>query len=568
MSARRWQAGPSWPWSLGALAVLAFGASPAPAQVVQAVAEAQIDLLAEAPDDNLGWSVANAGDVNGDGIADVIAGAIYNDSAAKDAGEAYVYLGGPRLSTTPFVSMTGMAANDQFGVSVAGAGDVNGDGYADVIVGARLSSIHGNAAGAAFIYFGGPVMDGTPDVILSGEAAGDWFGNSVAGAGDVNGDGYSDVIVGAPYSDRGGSAAGAAYVFFGGPPLDNAPDVILVGEMHDDQFGWSVAGAADTDGDGRSDVLVGARMHCVDQALCTGASYARGRAYLFRGGWPMDANPDLVLNGDAANDWFGNTVAGIGDANGDGRADIAVGAIYADPIVNAAVLSAAGTTSIYFGGSPMDAVRDVLLPGEQANGQAGWAIAPAGDVDGDGHADFWTTAHFYDDGLNTGAGKIDLFQGGPLIGPQPLATAVGEGQNVQMGQSIAGGDVSGAGGLADGIVGEVYSRAVGPGSGKTLILSPFCVHLSPDATSISWASCSMFDSYNLYRGSVRSDLPLGFYGSCALSGLPGYTVLQDDPLPSLGDALFFLITGRTPVLEGALGFDSSGALRRNASPCP
>ena len=181
-----------------ALVALALATSPAAAQVKQALAEAQTELLAEAADDNFGWSVADAGDVNGDGIPDLIVGAIYNDSAAKDAGKAYVYLGGVTVSTTPFVTMTGMAANDQFGVSVAGAGDVNGDGYADVIVGARLNSLAGSAAGAAFIYFGGPAMDGIPDVVLLGEAPNDWFGNAVAGAGDLNGDGYAEVIVGAP----------------------------------------------------------------------------------------------------------------------------------------------------------------------------------------------------------------------------------------------------------------------------------------------------------------------------------------------------------------------------------
>ncbi len=555
-------------WSAAMLVAAAVSAWPAVSQVRQALAEAQTEFLAEAADDNFGWSVAGAGDVDGDGVEDLIVGAIYNDSAAKDAGKAYVYLGGARPLATPFVTMTGMAVNDQFGVSVAGAGDVNGDGYADVIVGARLNSLAANSAGAAFVYFGGPTMDGSPDVVLPGEAANDWFGNSVAGAGDVNGDGYADVVVGAPYNDRGGSAAGAAYVFYGGPPLDNGPDVILVGEMHDDQFGWSVAGAGDVDGDGRSDVLVGARLHCVDNILCTGASYARGRAYVYRGGWPMDALPHVVLDGGTANDWFGNTVAGIGDVNGDGRTDVAVGAIYADPVAGGTVLSAAGTTSIYFGGSPMDAAQDAFLPGEQTNSQSGWAIAPGGDVDGDGRADFWTTAHFYDDGVNTGAGKIYLFQGGPRIGPLPRATGVGEGQDVQLGQSVAGGDVAGVGGLSDGIAGQVYSRDAGPGSGKSFILSPFCVRLSPDTTSIAWTSCSPFDSYNLYRGSVRSDLPLGSYGTCALPGLPGYSVPQDAALPSLGDAFFYLITGRTPALEGVLGFNSSGALRRNANPCP
>jgi hypothetical protein len=550
------------------IAGLAALAPPSAGQVKRGIAEAQTELLAEAANDNYGWSVADAGDVNGDGFDDVIVGAIYNDTAAKDAGKAYVYLGGPVVSTTPFVTMTGMATNDQFGVSVAGAGDVNGDGYADVIVGARLNSLNGNAAGAAFLYFGGPAMSGNPDVVLLGEANDDWFGNSVSGAGDVNHDGYADVIVGAPYNDRGGSAAGAAYLFFGGARMDNHADVVLVGEMHDDQFGWSVSGAGDMNGDGYADVIVGARLHCVDTTLCPGAAYARGRAYIFSGGPAMDATADLVLNGDAANDWFGNTVAGVGDLNGDGFSDVAVGAIYADPVVGAAVLSAAGTTSVYLGGNPMDGVRDVLIPGEQANSQSGWAIAPAGDVDGDGRNDFWTTAHFYDDGANSSAGKISLYPGGFRLGGPPLATAVGSAADAQMGQAVAGGRVSGMLSLGSGIAGEVYSSSVGTGGGEVYVLAPFCLGLALDPAGFSWRSCSPFDAFNLYRGSVGTDLRAGSYGACFESALGSPPAPADASMPSPGDALFYLLTGRLPTLEGALGFDSSGALRKNGAPCP
>jgi hypothetical protein len=546
---------------------LALAADAPHAQLRQAVAEAQTDLVAEAPDDNFGWSAAVAGDVNGDGVADLVVGAVYNDAAAKDAGKAYVFLGGPTVGPSPFVTMTGARANDQFAVSVAGAGDVNGDGYADIVVGARLDDLGGNASGAAYIYLGGAAMDGVADLAIPGESANDWFGNSVAGAGDVNGDGFDDVVAGAPYSDRAGSAAGAAFVYFGGAAMDAAADVVLAGEVHDDQFGWSVNGAGDVDGDGFEDVIVGARLHCVDLILCAGAAYARGRAYVFRGGPAMDAVADVVLDGAAANDWFGNTVAGVGDVNGDGRGDVAVGAIYADPVVGGSPLSAAGTTSIFLGGAPMDAFPDAVLPGEGADDQSGWAVSAAGDVNGDGAGDLWTTAHFFDDGANSGAGKAYLFAGGDLIGLPPLASAVGEGIDVQLGQSVAGGDVAGAGGFLEGLVGQVYSRDAGPGSGKALVLSPFCLDLGIDAIGLTWSSCFPFDGFNVYRGTVDG-LGAGPGLACMQAGIAGTTASHAADVPPPGTARLYLVSGRTSVLEGALGFDSSGERRPNPAPCP
>ena len=132
------------------------------------------------------------------------------------------------------VIMTGEAAGDNFGFSVSTAGDVNGDGYSDVIVGAYYNDAGGSNAGRSYIYFGGTLMDNTADVIMTGEAAGDYFGYSVSTAGDVNGDGYSDVIVGAYSNDAGGSDAGRAYIYFGGASMDNIADVIMTGEAAGD----------------------------------------------------------------------------------------------------------------------------------------------------------------------------------------------------------------------------------------------------------------------------------------------------------------------------------------------
>ena len=173
--------------------------------------------LGEAAFDNFGISVSGAGDVNGDGFADVIVGAYLNDAGGGNAGRAYVYYGGPAADAVADLTLTGEAAGDEFGISVSGARDVNGDGFADVIVGANLNDAGGGEAGRAYVYYGGPGADAVADLTLTGEAAGDQFGYSVSGAGDVRGDGFADVIVGASLNDAGGLFAGRAYVYYGGP---------------------------------------------------------------------------------------------------------------------------------------------------------------------------------------------------------------------------------------------------------------------------------------------------------------------------------------------------------------
>src|SRR5688572_10793314 len=135
------------------------------------------------------------------------------------------------------LTFTGQAAFDQFGFSGDGAGDFNGDGFADVIVGAYQHSPGISVAGRAYIYFGGPTADAVADLILNGVASGDNFAYSVAGAGDVNGDGYADVIVGAIGSDGNGVDSGRAYVFFGGSAPNAVADMTLTGVNANDFFG-------------------------------------------------------------------------------------------------------------------------------------------------------------------------------------------------------------------------------------------------------------------------------------------------------------------------------------------
>jgi hypothetical protein len=198
-------------------------------------------MAGEAAYDYFGTSVSSAGDVNGDGYCDVIVSAPFNDPDGKvTAGEAYIFCGGASMNNVPDVTMAGETAMDSFGDSVSSAGDVNGDGYCDVIVGTPKKDTSGVDFGKAYVYYGGASMNNGPDVTMAGEAAYDYFGTSVSSAGDVNGDGYCDVIVGAPYNDVGGTDSGEAYIFYGGSSMNNIPDVTMPGEWANDQFGWSV----------------------------------------------------------------------------------------------------------------------------------------------------------------------------------------------------------------------------------------------------------------------------------------------------------------------------------------
>jgi hypothetical protein len=196
-----------------------------------------VRMIGEASLDRFGWAVASAGDVNRDGYDDMIISAIGVDFTGRpDAGRVYVVFGKRTFaSKTLLVSsldgsngfkLNGVSHSDLLGSGVACAGDVNGDGYDDVIIGARYADLDGRSnVGAAYLVFGKATfltstielggLDGSTGITLKGTNTDDHFGCSVSGAGDVNGDGFDDIIVGAQYSDLGAFDAGAAYVIFG-----------------------------------------------------------------------------------------------------------------------------------------------------------------------------------------------------------------------------------------------------------------------------------------------------------------------------------------------------------------
>ncbi len=327
---------------------------------------------------NYGQCAASAGDVNGDGYDDVVVGQPFYDDSFTDEGRVYVYYGGADgLPWTANWTRNGGAASADFGLSVASAGDVNADGFADVIVGADNAQNGQTQEGLAYVFHGG----------ASGLAAGwSWrgesnedhsgFGHCVATAGDVNGDGYDDVIVGAPSYNLGG-VYGHAYVFHGSASGVQNPAAWHLGLAEYGSFGYSVATAGDVSGDGYSDVLVGAHSWSGDIDL-------EGRACLFEGsasGLPLD--PSWTDEGGQNNSAYGWCVATAGDINADGYSDVLVTAKeYNGDYVDQ------GRVYLYMGNySGLGADPVWIYDGAQTEAWCGWSAAAAGDVNGDGFGD-------------------------------------------------------------------------------------------------------------------------------------------------------------------------------------
>jgi hypothetical protein len=209
--------------------------------------------------DGFGYAVSSAGDVNG-GAEDMIVGAPYAEDGSFDlnSGKAYIYTGSSTGPSLLPVTLSGESGGDKFGTSVSTAGDFDGDGYDDVIIGAPN---YGQYVGRAYIYYGGSgQFDTTKDHTFSGEASYDNFGYSVSTAGDVDNDGYDDVIVGAYNNDAGGFNTGRVYIYYGDTTLnaDNREDVYMTGYSQSEKLGFSVACAGDVNNDNYDDVVTGA----------------------------------------------------------------------------------------------------------------------------------------------------------------------------------------------------------------------------------------------------------------------------------------------------------------------
>jgi hypothetical protein len=391
---------------------------------------------------NFGFSVATAGDVNGDGYSDIIVGAPYYDNGYSDHGVVFGYYGsesGPS-TTHDWLVGTNQKTDAHFGFSVSTAGDINGDGYSDVIIGAPGCENGQTDEGIVYIYHGsesGLTSYSTYQREVNQASA--QFGFSVSTAGDVNGDGYSDIIASALYYDGGQTDEGKVFVYHGSPSgLSSTPDWDQELNQAYAQYGFAVSTAGDVNGDGYSDVIVGAPYY-------DNAQVDEGQVFAYYGSsGGLASDWSWYKRSNTANARFGFSVSTAGDANGDGYSDVLVGTPYWNN----------GMAAMYMGTS--GGIYDVPIWGPSEGTtwiRFGYSLACAGDINGDGYSDVIVGAPEYSDG-QTYEGRAYVYYGNSSGASSTADWTVESDQaNAYLGQCVAtAGDVNGDG-FSDVIVG-------------------------------------------------------------------------------------------------------------------
>ncbi|MEH2023985.1 beta strand repeat-containing protein [Nostoc sp.] len=414
--------------------------------------------------DALGFSVSNGGDINGDGIDDLIIGALSaSPNGITFAGQSYVVFGKTNLGSGGTLNLSdlngtngffinGIAEFDALGNSVSNGGDINGDGIDDLIIGASSASPNGiSGAGQSYVVFGGTNLDsggslnlsdlnGTNGFFINGIAEFDLSGNSVSNGGDINGDGIDDLIIGATTASPNGiSNAGQSYVVFGGRNLGSGGSLNLSdlngtngffinGIAIRDFSGDSLSNAGDINGDGIDDLIIAVQNASPNGKNTAGQSYVVfGGRNLGSGGSlnPSDLNGTngFIINGIAAGDSSGRSVSNAGDINGDGIDDLIIGAFGASP--NG--ISGAGQSYVVFGEknigsggslnlSDLNGTNGFFINGIAAGDLSGSSVSNGGDINGDGIDDLIIGAYRADPNGISNAGQSYVVFGGRNLG--------------------------------------------------------------------------------------------------------------------------------------------------------
>ncbi len=424
---------------------------------------------------DMGYSVASAGDVNGDGYSDIIVGAEFFDNGQTDEGAAFVYHGSATgISATLAAMVESNQANSEFGAAVSSAGDVNGDGFSDVIVGSFYFDNGQTDEGAAFVYHGSATGISTiAAAMVESNQAGAKFGYSVASAGNVNGDGYSDIIVGAPQFSNGQSNEGAFFVYHGSVTGISTTAAAMVESNQTSAFyGISVASAGDVNGDGYSDVIVGAEDY-------DNGELDEGAAFIYHGSSTgIITTPAAMVETNQADARI-RGVASAGDVNGDGYSDVIVGSpLYDNGEINE------GAAFVYLGSATgISTTMSALIESNQISAQMGLSVASAGDVNGDGYSDIIVGVSLFDNGQSD-EGAAFIYHGSQTgISTTSAAMVESNQANSYFGTSVASaGDVNGDG-YSDIIVGAFLFD-----NGQSDEGAAFVYHGGPDGlkTTSNW----------------------------------------------------------------------------------
>jgi hypothetical protein len=406
---------------------------------------AGIKIFGVSGSDYWGYAVSGVGDFNMDGIDDFVVGTpFYNPSALTDAGAAVVIFGKTSgwadIHLASFTSggagfwIYGAADNDYCAGSVSGAGDMNGDGSSDVIIGAFKADPQSRSdAGVTYVLFGhsnatsfgtinlAAFSSGSAGFKVFGATTGDQSGNSVSGAGDVNGDGYSDVIIGARYYDRADGAleSGAAYVLFGHSTATPFTDIDLAvlsgslgfritGAAASNRIGWAVSSAGDFNHDGYGDVVMGSPVNMAYILFGHPSTFAAVDLATFAAG-----TTGFMISGRAS---LGYSVSGGTDVNGDGVGDLVIAApAYVNPSPGIAYVLYGGAQVIFANLDVQSGLPSVLgfsIVGATASMSGEWWVSLVRDFDGDGVGDVLIGALYADASGRTDSGTAYLVYGG------------------------------------------------------------------------------------------------------------------------------------------------------------